>query len=254
MEAGQTGPAEESVERSIVLNPNSANAAHYRSHLYYEVGETDAGLSYLQDWFAGYDRDGLLHCHLGWHIALWALAKGDVDTMWRAIDADIDPAATTSPPLNVMTDLAAILYRAELAGVPVPAERWGRLSTYAAQYFPKPGLAFADVHSALAHAMAGNGEGVAKIIAEARGPAADMVRVLAEAFSAIADGMWPEAAQHLTVAMADHARIGGSRAQRDLIEYAMVNVLLKLGQSDEARRVLAMRRPMTATRGVVAGT
>jgi hypothetical protein len=80
-----------------------------------------------------------------------------------------------------------------------------------------------------------------------------MVRVLAEAFSAIADGMWPEAAQHLTVAMSDHARIGGSRAQRDLIEYAMVNVLLKLGQSDEARRVLAMRRPMTATRGVVAG-
>lgn len=253
MEAGQTGPAEQSVERSIELNPRNANAAHYRSHLYYEVGETQAGLRYLEDWSAGYDRDGILHCHLSWHVALWALAQGDVDRMWQAVDADIDPKKSSSPPLNVLTDLAAILYRAEVAGVEVAPERWQRVSEFASRRFGKPGLAFADVHAALAHAMAGRGAAVEKIIAEARGPAADMVRLLAEGFSAIAGGAWHAAAAHLTKAMADHARIGGSRAQRDLIDYAMVNVLLKLGQGDEARRMLAMRRPMTATAGAVRG-
>ncbi len=253
MEAGQTGPAEVSVERSIALNPQSANSAHYRSHLYYEVGETDAGLKYLEDWSAGYDRGGILHCHLAWHIALWSLARGDIDGMWRAVDADIDPAKSSSPALNVLTDLAAILYRAEIAGVSVAPERWERVSAFAAERFGKPGLAFADVHAALAHAMAGRGDAVVKIVDGARGPAADMVRLLAEAFAAIAKQSWQEAAAHLTRAMGDHARIGGSRAQRDLIEYAMVNVLLKMGQGDEARRMLAMRRPMTATGGAVSG-
>jgi tetratricopeptide (TPR) repeat protein len=253
MEAGQTGPAEISVERSIALNPANANAAHYRSHLYYELGETAAGLQYLEEWSDGYHRDGILHCHMSWHIALWALAQGDVNRMWHVVDADIDPEKSSSPPLNVLTDLAAILYRADVAGVDIAPERWRRLSEFASQRFGKTGLAFADVHAALAHAMAGRGEAVTKIIAEARGPAADMVRVLAEGFSAIARGDWHSAAAQLTTAMADHARIGGSRAQRDLIEYAMVNILLKLGQGDEARRMLAMRRPMTATAGTVRG-
>ena len=53
--------------------------------------------------------------------------------------------------------------------------------------------------------------------------------------------------------MVDHARIGGSRAQRDLIEYAMVQALLKVGQRDEAQRMLAIRRPMTATADAVSG-
>jgi len=242
-----------SVERSITLNARNANSAHYRSHLYYEVGETDAGLKFLEDWSAAYERDGILHCHLSWHIGLWALAKGDFDRMWQVIDADIDPDKSSSPPLNILTDLAAILYRAEVAGVEVAPDRWQRVSEFASRRFGKPGLAFADVHAALAHAMAGRGDAVAKIIADARGPAADIVRDLAEAFAAIGRGEWAAAAGYLTTAMSDHARIGGSRAQRDLIDYAMVNVLLKLGQSDEARRMLAMRRPHTATASAVRG-
>ena len=253
MEAGQVGPAAASIEASLAGNPRNGNGAHYRSHLYYETGETEAGLGYLQDWLAGYDRTGVLHCHLSWHVALWSLAKGDVTAMWALIDKDIAPEVSASPPLNVLTDMAAILYRAELAGVDVPGERWRTISDFAARYFPRPGLAFADVHAALAHAMAGNGEALARIIEGARGPAGDMVKVLGQAFAALAAADWPAACADLTVVMADHQRIGGSRAQRDLIEYALAGVLLRLGRGDEARRLLAMHRPLTATAGVVDG-
>lgn len=47
----------------------------------------------------------------------------------------------------------------------------------------------------------------------------------------------------LTKALWDHARLGGSRAQRGLIENASVGVLLRLGRHDEARRQPAMQRP-----------
>jgi hypothetical protein len=44
-------------------------------------------------------------------------------------------------------------------------------------------------------------------------------------------------------------RIGGSRAQRDLIEYALVVCLLRSGRADEARALLHARRRRSGARG-----
>lgn len=244
MEVGRVGPATDSIERSLAARPRSGNGAHYRAHLYYEVGETTAGYEYLRDWRRDYGRGGLLHCHTGWHIGLWALAAGDEAAMWEVVDADVNGG--DGPPLNVLTDMASILYRAEYAGIDVPAERWHAVSDYAAKFFPNPGLAFGDVHAALAHAMAGRGDALAKIVTDAKGPAADTVAALASGFGALAGGRWEEALQAFTPAMGCHERIGGSRAQRDLIEFAYVSALLKLNRGDEARRMLSMRRPVVA--------
>lgn len=247
METGQLAQAERSIEASLAGNPSDANAAHHLAHLNYEMGETAAGLAHLREWMKTYDRRGIMHCHNAWHIALWSLAEGDTDTMWSIIDSSIDPEHTYSPALNVMTDLAAILYRAQIVGVEVSTERWQRVSAYAQKCFPKPRLAFADVHAALAHAMAGNSDALNKIITDANGSAADIVVSLAEAFQAIAAQNWPVAEAHLTTALGDHARIGGSRAQRDLVEYAVSNVLMRQGKTETARLLLATRRPYTAT-------
>ena len=208
------------------------------------MGETVAGFEYLKDWITDYDREGVMYCHLAWHIALWALAEGDIETMWKMADSAIDPNVGTGPALNVVTDMPALLYRAELAGVDVPPERWQAISDYATARFPKPRLAFADVHAALAHAMAGNAEGVATILEKANGPAEDLVRILGQAFSAFAKKDWALTIEHLAQALADHARIGGSRAQRDLIELGMAFALTRQGKAEEAARFLMSRRPL----------
>lgn len=252
-EAGQIDPAVTTSERAFELNPRNAHAAHVRAHVYYEAGESAAGLEFIRDWREGYDRGGALHCHVSWHVALWSLEQGDVEAMWRIVDADIGPGRTWGPALNVMTDTAAILYRAELAGVDVPAERWAEVSRFAQDAFPAPGIAFGDVHAALAHAMAGDGAALARIKSDARGPAADTVRQVAAGFQAIADGRWADASAELVRALADHERLGGSRAQRDLLEYAYLNTLLKQGAVDEARRHLVMRRPRQVAAPRLAG-
>ena len=256
VEAGQTAAASLTVERSLDQRPENANAAHYKAHIHYEAGETKAGLDYIDEWRDRYypKRDeGLLHCHVSWHIALWALEKGDIERMWAVIDSDIAPGRGLGPAINLLTDTAAILYRAQLAGVDVPDERWRDLSTFATRFFPKPGLAFADVHAALAHAMAGESEALDRIVTDAAGPAADVVAAVAVAFRAISAEEWTLAASSLAKAMSDHARIGGSRAQRDLLEYALLSVLLKQGQSEQARLLLQMRRPVKADAHAVAG-
>ncbi len=253
MEVGQFSQAERSIETSLQGNPRNAGAAHHRAHLYYETGETDTGYAYLDDWRQSYPRDALLHCHVSWHIALWDLARGDADRMWTTIDADIDPATSTSPSINILTDLAAILYRAELAGVEVSPQRWKKLSQYASATFPKPGVAFADIHAALAHAMAGQTDALDKIRSDAKGPAGDQVKLMAEAFGAITQQNWAKAIAHLTQVMADHARLGGSRAQRDLIDFTYASVLLRSGKGEEAARTLRMRRPLSSSPNVVSG-
>lgn len=253
VEAGQITPAAETIERSLAGNPRNANSAHYKAHIHYEAGETGAGARYMKDWLKEYPKEGMLHCHIAWHVALWALETGDVDAMWDRIDRDIGPGKTSSPAINVLSDTAAILCRAQLGGVDVPHERWLALSDYATRFFPKPGIAFADVHAAIAHAFAGNADALQKIMAEARGPAGDLVSVLAEAFGAFAAGSWAEASALISRTLYDHARIGGSRAQRDLIEFALLATLLKQGREEEARMLLRTRRPVKAESRPVAG-
>ncbi|WP_137125054.1 tetratricopeptide repeat protein [Roseomonas sp. HF4] len=252
-EVGRIDEASATVDRSLALNPRNAHAAHVRSHASYEAGDRAAGLAYLRDWLEGYDRRGLLHGHLSWHVALWALEQGDIGMMWQIIDADVAPGAAKGLPINVLTDTASILYRAELAGEPVSPDRWRQVSAYAKQFFPKASLAFVDVHVALAHAMAGDTDALASIVANPAGPAASLVRAFAEAYGAIARQSWEEATAHLTDAMADHARIGGSRAQRDLLEFTLLGVLLRQGHAEEARRLLALRRPALAGSAPVRG-
>ena len=114
-----------------------------------------AGPGYLEEWWQDYPRESLLHCHISWHIALWQLA----------LAAPRRPGASTAPifvpALHWAADQyalpsASFLFRAEMAGEPRGPELWRELSGYASQWFPSPGIAFADVHAALAHAFAGD--------------------------------------------------------------------------------------------------
>ena len=245
-ETGQSEKSLDLMEQSLAINPRNANGSHFKAHAQYESGQVTAGRKYLDDWLEDYDNRSVLHGHLSWHSALWALHDGDAEAMWNRIDTGAAPGTGSSLPINVLTDTAAILYRAELAGFDVDPKRWSTMSDYAAQYFPETGQSFIDIHAALSHAMAGEGERLAHIIETAKGFAGDLVKPVAKAWGAIAREDWETALQELVPVMATHERFGGSRAQRDLLELALVNVLLKLGKTEEARRSLSTRRPVLA--------
>jgi len=253
IEAGQAELAWRTIERALDGNPRSAHGAHVRAHIHYERGETEAGLAYLRDWRRDYHRDGALHCHISWHVALWTLETGDAQEAWRIIDECVRPGKAWGPPLNVLTDTASFLHRAELAGETPRPERWREVSQFARQFFAKPGVAFADVHAALAHAMAGEADALADIIAGAAGPAGDVVTAMAQAFAAFADGEWRETIALLAPVMSTHERIGGSRAQRDLLEYTLLAALLRSGRADDARLMLLTRRPQKIASRPIAG-
>ena len=242
-ETGHSVAAMELMEKALNQNPRNANAAHFFAHILYEENEVSAGCDYLNAWMPNYDRRSLLHGHLSWHQALWALQNGDESVMWKIVDDAVSQINTSSLPINALTDTASIYYRAELAGYKVSSERWRKLSEYAADKFPIMGQSFADVHAALAHAMAGNEEHLSKLIEGNNGFAGDIVSPVAKAWKAISENKWDTAREELKTASSDFERFGGSRAQRDLLEFTYVNVLMRCGKKEAARKTLLERRP-----------
>jgi tetratricopeptide (TPR) repeat protein len=253
VEAGQIAPSIEKIERSLAGNPRNAHGAHIRAHIYYENGETGAGYHYIDGWRDDYDKRAPLHCHISWHTALWAMEEGDWDRAWEVYDTDVRPDGAWGPPINVLTDAASFLMRSEFAGGPPQSERWRQVSAYARKLFPEPGIAFADMHAALAHAMAGDGEALEKVIRDAKGPASDVVSKAGEAFRAFARQDWTATVAALNPIMSEHERLGGSRAQRDLLEFMYLCALLREGRDEEARRLIAMRRPKKVSSHPVTG-
>ena len=242
-ETGQSLDSMKLMEKALNQNPRNANAAHFFAHILYEENEVSSGRDYLNAWMLNYDRRSLLHGHLSWHQALWALQDGDESAMWYIVDDAVSQVNTSSLPINALTDTASIYYRAELAGYKVSSERWRKLSEYAADKFPIMGQSFADVHAALAHAMAGNEEYLSKLIEGNSGFAGDIVSPVAKAWKALSENKWDTAREELKTASSDFERFGGSRAQRDLLEFTYVNVLMRSGNKEAARKTLLDRRP-----------
>lgn len=216
-ETGRLDAARAGIERSLGLAPDNANAAHVLAHVHHECGEHAAGFAWLRDWCADYPREGAMHCHLHWHLALGALAAGDFETADALFAAAIAPQAAWGPPLNLVSDSASFLLRAELAGAPRRADAWQAVARVARELFPAPTGAFADAHVAMAAALVGDRDMLARVRAGTNGPAADLVVALADAFEAFAAGDPPGVLRALEPVGPDHERLGGSRAQRELV-------------------------------------
>lgn len=259
-EMGRLDEALALIERSMASNPGNAHGAHIKAHVLYEQGEDAAALHYLEGWLPGYPREGLMHCHISWHVALFALILGNAERAWRIYQSQVHPGGAWGPALNVATDAAAFLWRAELAGHARRDDLWKQVHEYAHKSFPRPGIAFVDVHRALTAVASGDEAAIARLAdelqeraASGRSPAGDVVPRLAAGLAAYGRADWAGAAQALEPALAETVRIGGSRAQRDLIENTLLAAYIKQGRQHDARRVLsarADRRPSTPVAGL----
>jgi tetratricopeptide (TPR) repeat protein len=243
-ECGRLDEAGALIGRSMEANPRNPHGAHIVAHVLYERDEHRAALDYLEQWMPDYPKQGLMHCHLSWHVALAALALGERERAWRAYREGVHPAGGAwGPPLNVATDAPSFLWRAELAGEPRHAGLWSEVRAYGLESFPKAGVWFADVHVALACAAAGDGESLARIAVELRRresagklPPGEVAPRLADAFAACANGDWNRALELLEAALPETVRIGGSRAQRDIVEFTLRAACLQAGRAPPRRR------------------
>ena len=246
-ENGQRDAARLKIDRSLAQNPNNPWAAHARAHLCYEEGDPNAARAFLASWLStSYPGNGLLYSHLSWHLALGHLEAGDPAEAFRLFREAFSPNVHSGPPRAKVTDAVSFLWRWELAGHPRDAEAWRIMHDFANSAFPRAGVAFSDMHIALAQAVAGNHaaleartEQVEELAREGRYPSGPLVPAVSHAFAAFERRDFSAVIEPIA---GELERIGGSRAQLDLVEFTLLNAYLSAYRLKDTRRMLSAQR------------
>ena len=139
---------------------------------------------------------------------------------------------------------------AELAGHPRDPAAWRGLYDYANSALPRPGNGLADLHIILAQAVMGDDAALddrarqmQELAREGRYPSGSYLPALARGFAAFEREDFSGAIEALAPLAGQNERIGGSRAQHDLIEFTLLRAYIKANRMQEAKRLLDDRRP-----------
>ncbi|HEV2099702.1 MAG TPA: tetratricopeptide repeat protein [Stellaceae bacterium] len=248
-ENGQRDAARPKIDRSLAQNPNNAWAAHARAHLWYEEGDPNAARAFLASWLTTYPRNGPLYSHLSWHLALGDLEAGDASAAFRLFREAFSPDVHSGPPRGRVNDAVSFLWRWELAGHLRDAEAWRMIHAFASRALPRAGLAFSDMHIALAQVVAGDDAALEartrqmdELAREGRYPSAPLVPAISRGFATFERRDYAAAIDSLEPVVRELERIGGSRAQLDLVEFTLLKAYIGVDRLDDARRMLSGRR------------
>lgn len=247
-ELGRHEEARRLVQRALEGHPQSGHSAHTMAHVFFETGDASGGAAFLQGWLPDFPRQAQIYSHLTWHLALFQLACGQPDGVLELYDQTLNPEVSPGAPLIALCDAASLLWRHDLYGLPRPPGSRTAVAAFAAQAFPRAGMTFADVHCALAYAAVGDTEALAVLLtqlrerlAQSKMPAGEVVPAVVEALTAFAGDDYAGAVQHLEPVVHQVVRVGGSNAQREVIEDTLLQAYLRAGHYAQAEALLRQR-------------
>jgi hypothetical protein len=247
-ENGAVPYGRELTQRAHALRRANANAVHALSHAMFEGGASEDADRLISGWLPGYDRSGTLHGHIAWHACLFALERGDTMRALASYEAHVQPSVSLGLPLNVMTDTVSFLWRMHAYGHDVPRGLWEAAAAYAAPLYDKAGLPFADVHMAMLAAATGNRAAaerrateLAALVEAGTLVAGPVVPAVCRAVLAFAEEDYARCVRLLEPLAAEVVRIGGSGAQREIVQDTLLLALMRSGQTEKARNLLDSR-------------
>jgi tetratricopeptide (TPR) repeat protein len=255
-ETGDYLAAERWAREALARNPADAWAAHALAHVFEMTSRPEDGVAFLTASRDGWRNAHFMAGHNGWHLALYLIELGRIDEVLDGFDRHMLPALKADATLD-RVDAAALLWRLELEGVEVGG-RWAPVSRQWAAHVHEHVLAFNDLHLALAAVRAPDSglrellrdslDGYAK---EGQGDNAAVMaavgRPLIEAMFDFAEGRYAEAAERILPLRYDVWRIGGSHAQRDVVDLTAVVAAERAGENSLARALLAERAALRPT-------
>jgi hypothetical protein len=247
-ENGSVAKGRDLAQRGLEQRRANANAAHAVAHAMFEQGATQEAETLIEGWLPDYDRTGMLHGHLAWHAALSALERDDPQHALAIYSKHVRPSVSLALPINVVSDAVSLLWRLQAYGYDVPAGLWDEAAHYADARYAKPGLAFIEVHMGLLAAATGRHvaatdriDANGRRVAEGALPAGPVVPAIGLAALAFANADYAECLRILEPMAGDVARVGGSGAQRQIIEDMLLLALMRSGASAKARDLLDRR-------------
>jgi len=234
-------------------NPRDVWSVHALAHVYEMEGRHREGVSFLAgsapDWSGSY-----FAVHNWWHKGLYHLELGELDTALALYDDPIRARRSTEW-LDVV-DAAALLWRLNLFGTDVTG-RARQLAGDIDALVTEPVYLFNDWHAVMTFALAGDQARAERVLAANRHPAGKTNARAAEraglnllrAFIAFTAGR-PAETVDLLRDIRQHANVvGGSHAQRDVIDLTLIAAAARSGDRRLAAALInerAARKPASA--------
>ncbi|MFF7985827.1 FAD/NAD(P)-binding protein [Streptomyces sp. NPDC007901] len=242
-EQGRLHEAGELAHRALAAEPASGHAVHALAHVHYESGAHRAGRDWLDGWVSGRGRGAVHRAHFSWHIALHELALDDRAAVRKRWFAQLAPGRVRG--MRALVDSGSLLWRARLS------DSWDGdlptadvLDSVAREVLERPGTAFTALHAAVALTAAGDLPALRRLRDHAAGAdpvQREVIAPLCEAFAALVEERFQEAAGGLDALLPVLRRVGGSAAQREVVEETLLYALVAAGRCDAARRLLDAR-------------
>ena len=229
---------------SLAVEPGAGHSAHARAHAHYETGDHVAGLAWMDRWVTGDGASIDSISHFAWHAALHELSLGDLDAVRRRYDGQLRPEHGLG--CRALVDSGSLLFRwaltpdaADVPGLEQVAALAGR------DVLERPSTPFLAMHAAVTLLALDDRPGLARLARYAAGhpdpTQREVVAPLAAAMARLAAGHHSEAADALAALAAPSRRLGGSDAQREILEETRIAALVRADRLDEAREVLDAR-------------
>ncbi|MGC4109588.1 MAG: FAD/NAD(P)-binding protein [Nocardioides sp.] len=241
-------------ESALECEPTSGHAVHAQTHVMYETGRHEAGRAWLDNWVAESGRAASHRAHFSWHAALHELAVGDTEAVRQRYYTQLAPPTVTG--VRALIDSASLLWRwvvttsgwdaaagtSAFPGETAPPPVESVLDAVGSELVDHPETAFVALHAALALAAAGDLPRLAALRAHCQGTSDLSVRTtvasVCEALLAAGEQRWGEAARLLSEVLPGLPRVGGSAAQREIVEETLLYCLVSDGQAERALALL----------------
>ncbi|BBA96356.1 hypothetical protein RVR_1620 [Actinacidiphila reveromycinica] len=242
-EQGRYDEAGALAEQALGAEPASGHAMHALAHVHYECGDHEAGRIRLDEWLASRGRGSAHRAHFSWHAALHELALEDTGAVRRRWAVQLAPAKVRG--VRALVDSGSLLWRARVTDswtgrVPID----GVIGAVGAEILERPATAFTALHAAIALAAADDLAGLRRLHVHASGADTaqrEVVAPLCEALVCVVEEHWAEAARRLERILPALRSVGGSAAQREVVEETMLYALVSAGQHHAARLRLEER-------------
>ncbi len=238
------GEAEELASYALSVEPSSGHAVHARAHVYYETGQHIDGLAWLDEWIRARGPEANHRSHFSWHAALHELMQCDVDAVRRRYERELAPPAVTGS--RALVDSGALLWRCHVTGTwegPLPSQ--AVCASAPDGWLLAPPTPFAAMHAALGLAAEGDDVGLAALrtiaLAHADPAFRDVVGPLCGALQSVVEQDFALAADRLSAMLPRAGVLGGSAAQREVLEDTLVYALARAGRGQQAAAVLDQR-------------
>lgn len=230
--------------RSLAQEPGAGHSAHARAHAHYETGDHESGLAWMSGWVRGDGATVDSLSHFSWHAALHELSLGDLDAVRRRYETQLQPGSALG--CRALVDSGSLLFRWALTpGADLVPSMADVVAVTSRTTLERPATPFLAMHAAVAHLALGDVTALRRLscwaAAEAHPAQQSVVAPLAAAFALMAAGHSSEAASALARLSPDVRRLGGSHAQREIVEEARIAALLRADRWDEARVLLDAR-------------